>query len=176
MLNQSKATINSWDTRLKYLALASCLLFFILNLFSQTNQTSRLFFPFLDNESQGNIIVKVSDLGYGQPCPSEYTNTLSNPNLFTPEQQKTIKETFVKYKNVMTNSGPPGTVLVGLYKTNFVIKAMNRDWPVEKWSANFQHTNSGAQERITFGGGMQAVFRDKSNDGCGSKLIVRPKF
>ena len=63
MLNQSKATINSWDTRLKYLALASCLLFFILNLFSQTNQTSRLFFPFLDNESQGNIIVKVSDLG-----------------------------------------------------------------------------------------------------------------
>ncbi len=135
-------------------------------LFGQSNQPGKLFVWFLDKESQSNIVVTVSDLdGRGQPCPPEYTNTLSNKNLFTLKEQKLINEVFEKYKNVTTNSGPPGTVLTGLYKTNYVIKAMNKTFEVENWIANFQYTNFDAHEQIKIGAGMLAEFRDKSNDG-----------
>ena len=142
------------------------LLLSVGNLFGQPNQAGKLFIPFLDKESQSNIIVTVSELGrHGQPCPLEYTNALSNTNLFTLEEQKTIKEVFVKYKNVTTNSGPPGTVLANLYRTNFVIKTMDRTVEVEDWIANFQYTNFEAHEEIKFGAGMLAEFRNNSNDG-----------
>jgi hypothetical protein len=134
--------------------------------FGQTNQAGRLFVPFLDKESQSNIIVTLDLSGSGEPCPLQYTNVLSNTNLFTLEEQKAIQEVFVKYKNVTTNSGPPGTELVGLYKTNYIVKAMNKDWPVEKWIANYQYTNSGTKEEIRLGGNMLfAKFRTESNDG-----------
>lgn len=141
------------------------LLFFVSNLFAQTNQSARLFIPFLDKESQSNVIVTLDLSGNGQLCPPEYTNVLSNTNLFTPEEQKTIQEIFIKYKKVTTNSGPPGTVLANLYKTNFVIKAMNRDWPVENWVARYQYTNSEAYEVVTIGQSLSARFRTNSTDG-----------
>jgi hypothetical protein len=103
--------------------------------------------------------------GGGQRCPVEYTNVLSNANLFTLEQQRTIKEAFAKYKNVTTNSGPPGTVLDSLFKTNVVINAMYRTGAVETWVAAFRYTNSDAHEEIRFGAGMLANFRNQSNDG-----------
>src|SRR5664280_2019698 len=90
-------------------------------LFGQTSQ--RLYVPYLDKESQSNVIVTVESAG--EPCPPEYTNTLSNTNLFTPEEQKLIGDVFVKYKNVTTNSGPPGSILIGFYKTNRVVKAID---------------------------------------------------
>jgi hypothetical protein len=136
------------------------------NLFGQTNQADRLFLPFLDKESQSNVIVTLNLSGDGIPCPLEYTNMLSNTNLFTFEEQKTIQEVFIKYKNVTTNSGPQGTELVSLYKTNYIVKAMNKDWPVEKWVASFQYTNSNAKEEIRLGGNVLfASFRTESNDG-----------
>jgi hypothetical protein len=142
------------------------LLFSACNLLGQTNQPERLTIPFLAEDSQSNIIVTVSDLfGRGKQCPIKYTNVLSNTNLFTFEEQKTIGEAFVKYKNVATNFGPSGTVLVGLYKTNYVIKAMNRTVNVENWIARFQYTNLDAYEEVIFGSGIFVRHRNSFNDG-----------
>lgn len=155
----------------QFLIFSSSLLLAIGNIFGQSNQTNKLSFWFLDKESESNITVAISDLGgRGQPCPPKYTNALSNTNLFTPEEQKLIKEVFVKYRNVTTNSGPPGSVLANLYRTNFVIKAMNETVKDENWVADFQYTNSDMHERIRFGFGMIAESRNKSNDGCDVSL------
>jgi hypothetical protein len=151
----------------QYFSLAICLMLATGNLFAQTSQSKRLFIPFLDEASQGNVDVNICDLNQGQPCPMEYTNVLSNTNLFTPEEQKIISKVFVKYKNVTTNSGPPGSELTNLYKTNYVIKAMNKIFTNENWVANFQYTNFEAREEIRFGQGLLAEFRNKSNDGYG---------
>lgn len=86
---------------------------------AQTNQRGRLFIPFLDPASQSNVTVTVS-LDQEVPWPPEFTNSLSNTNLFTTEEQMMIREVLVKYKNVTTNSGPPGTILVDCYKTNSI--------------------------------------------------------
>ena len=115
------------------------------NLFGQTN---RLFIPFLEKESQSNVVVTFSDFVSRQSCPLKYTNVLSNTNLFSMEEQEIIRNIFVKYKNVTTNSGPPGTMLADLYKTNYVIKTKNRTVDVENIIANFQYTNLDAHERI----------------------------
>jgi hypothetical protein len=72
-------------------------------------------------------------------CPSEYTNVISNTNLFTPIEQSLLKEIFYKYKNVTTNYGPYGTALTGLLATN------------NYWVAHFTYTNTDAYEDIIFG-------------------------
>src|SRR5208282_5875986 len=96
------------------------LLLFVDNLFA-ADSPDRLFIPFLDPASQSNVTVTVSSMFANEaPCPPDYTNSLSNTNLFTMDEQKMIKEALVKYKNVTTNSGPPGTILVDCYKTNFI--------------------------------------------------------
>lgn len=136
------------------------------NLFAQTNRVERLVIPDLDPESQSNVVITVCDpFGDGQPCQVKYTNVLSNTNLFTLEQQTTIREAFAKYKNVTTNSGPPGTVLGSLYKTNVVIKAMNRTFEAENWVLRYQYTNSEAYDEVTIGKSLSAKFRAKSKDG-----------
>ncbi len=136
-------------------------------LLGQTNRQGKLLIPFLDEESQSNVTVTVvSDpLGNGQPCPAEYTNVLSNTNLFTPKQQRLIKDVFLKYINVTTNSGPSGTKLIALYKTNFIFQAMGQTVNNERWIGQFQYTNSGAREEIAFGAGLSAKYRTKSDDG-----------
>lgn len=132
---------------------------------AQTNPAGRLFIPFLDKESQSNVTVAVCDFGHGQLCPLKYTNTLSNTNLFTLEEQKKIREVFVKYNNVTTNIGPPGAVLTALYKTNYTIKAVGRTVEAEDWIAHFQYTNFAGYEEVRFGGGVFARFRDAFNNG-----------
>lgn len=135
-------------------------------LFGQTNQQGKLIIPFLDEASQSNVIVTVSDvLGKGQPCPIEYTNTLSNTNLFIPEEQRLIREVFVKYADATTNSGPYGTKLVALYKTNLVFQALGKTVNSERWIGQFQYTNSGAKEEISFGTGLSAKYRTESEGG-----------
>jgi hypothetical protein len=159
--------------KLQHLILAINLFISAERLFGQSNQTEKLFIPFLDKKSQINVIVTVSDFTTGQPCPLAYTNVLSNTNLFTDKEQKIIGEAFLKYKNVTTNSGPPGTALVDLYKTNFVIKAVGRSFQVENWVANFQYTNFEAYETIFFGAGRSGVFakfRTKFNDGYNASI------
>ena len=136
------------------------------NLFGQSNQ-ARLFLPFLDKESQSNVVVTYNMSGTEAPCPLEFTNVLSNTNLFTFEEQKTIQEIFTKYKDVTTNTGPAGTELIGLYKTNFFVKILNREEPIEQWVANFGYVNSKSREEIHFGGHgvLFARFRSESGDG-----------
>jgi hypothetical protein len=145
------------------LALTLSLLLAGGNLFAQTNQAKRLFVPYLDEESQSNVIVTIS--GIQQPCPPEYTNTLSNTNLFTPEEQKVIADIFIKYKNVTTNSGPPGTILSAFYRTNYVINVRNRTVAVENDVADFKYTNFDAHEQITIKGGLSAKFLNTSGEG-----------
>jgi antitoxin component YwqK of YwqJK toxin-antitoxin module len=149
--------------RLKYTIIGLTLFFSGCHLFGQTNQVERLYFPFLDKESQSNVVVSVSaDLyGGGQPCPVKYTNLTSNTNLFTHKEQELLEEVTIKYKNITTNSGPAGTVLVSLCKTNFII--MNRT--NESWVARFQYTNSDAQEEVWFGSGISARFSTKDGNG-----------
>ena len=135
------------------------------SVFSQTGHMKQ-FLPGLDPESQTNVVVAVCDIfGEGQPCPVNYTNVLSNRNLFTLEQQKCIREAFAKYRNVTTNSGPPGAVLDSLYETNIATKAMYRTGVVDTWVADFKYTNLEAREEVRFGAGLVAEFRNMSNDG-----------
>lgn len=149
----------------RQLILGLSLQFFAGNLLGQANQAERFIIPGLETVSQSNVVVTVCDFNRGHPCPLEYTNVLSNTNLFTAKEQEVIKDVFVKYKNVTTNSGPLGTVPVSLYKTNFVIKVVDTTVEVEKWVARFQYTNSEAYEELTIGKSLSAKFRTKSNDG-----------
>jgi hypothetical protein len=139
-------------------------LFLVNNVLAQTNKTYHKTIPFLDRDSQSNIVV-IENGVHPHPGSLKYTNLISNTNLFTLAEQELIGEIYVKYKNVTTNSGPPGTVLVGLYKTNYIVKAISRTVEIENWIANFQYTNFDAHEEIRFSGGMFARFRNKSNDG-----------
>lgn len=128
--------------------------------------------PFLDADSQSNVVVKVSDLfGGGVVCPPRYTNALSNTNLFMSHEQRLIMDVFKRYKNVTTNSGPAGTVLVGFYKTNYVIKAMNRVVKIEHSISDFRYTNVDATEEVQFGGGMLAKFRNRDDNGYNASFI-----
>jgi len=164
---------------LNFITLGLGFLFLIGSLFG-ANSPERLFIPFLDPASQSNVTVTVSSVFAKEaPCPPEYTNSLSNTNLFTTEEQMWIKEVLVKYKNVTTNSGPPGTILVNLYKTNFIAPPLywvktNEYWMIhrtnELWVANFQYTNSGAREEISFGKSVAAKFTNKSNDGYAASI------
>jgi len=151
-----------------HLILGVSLLLPVANLLGQTNQ-ARLFLPFLDKDSQSNVVVSVCFNGKAS-CPLEFTNVLSNTNLFTPEEQKLIKEVSVKYQNVTTNSGPAGTVLAGLYKTNFFIRERNNKVEIEQWVERFEYTNFEAHEMIYFGAGIGPEFRTKANDGYNAAL------
>jgi len=126
----------------------------------------------LTEDSQSNIVVTVSELySSGHPCPIEFTNALSNTNLFTPKEQKIINELFNKYQNTTTNSGPAGTVLAGLYRTNITVSTIDRKVEIEQWIARFQYTNFDAHETISFGkGGIGVEFRTKANDGYDAAL------
>jgi hypothetical protein len=101
--------------------------------------------------------------GDGQSCPLEYTNVISNTNFFTAAEQKLLAEMSLKYKNMTTNSGPQGTVLVDLYKTNSVIAFIHRT--NEEWVAHFQYTNSQAQDEVTFPGYKTASVKFQTESG-----------
>ena len=120
---------------LHFIFLQFGLLFVVANAFAGSSP-DRLFIPFLDPASQSNVTVTASAMFDKEaPCPSEYTNSLSNTNLFTAEEQMWIKQVLVKYKNVTTNSGPPGTILVDFYKTNFIAPPLY--WVKDKaWMAH----------------------------------------
>lgn len=150
-----------------------------------------LYIPFLEPASQSNVVVTVCSIfAAGDPCPAEYTNVLANTILFTPEEQRIIGDALVKYQNVTTNSGPPGTVLVNYYRTNVIVAPVywmetNTPWNFRRTNqirvACFQYTNLEAQEEIRFSGGLSARFTTKSNNeytasiartGSGSLLTV----
>jgi hypothetical protein len=128
------------------------------SLFGQTNQTKQPLIDFLDPDSQTNIIIIRNGKG-SPPCPPQYTNLVSNTNLFSPAEQKLLQEVVLKYKNVTTNSGPPGSILASLNKdTNGY------------WVARFQYTNSEMQDEVTFGIEKVAKHLNKSGDGYGVSM------
>ena len=148
----------------QFLAILSLLL---INraVFAQGLSNARLYIPFLDTVSQSNVAVTVSDFfGNGERCPTQYTNLLSNTNLFTEHDKELIHDVLLKYRNVSTNSGPPGSKLIDLSKTNCIV-------PVVKltnsyWRAVFEYTNSGAQDELIFiDSGITARFQKKNGDG-----------
>jgi hypothetical protein len=143
------------------------LLFLFISAFTlKSAEQIRLFIPGLNTVSQSNVNVFVSSIENGVPCPIEYTNILENTNLFTSKQQNILRAIFTKYANVTTNSGPQGTRLASLVKTNFVIEgAYNRSAKVENWIARYDYTNSEDHEVITIGRSLRAEFRNKFNDG-----------
>ncbi len=73
----------------------------------QTNYPARKFIENLDSASQTNIEVFAGGMNDEQPCPPEYTNAISNTNLFSVEEQKFLEEIPTKFGRVTTNSGPP---------------------------------------------------------------------
>jgi hypothetical protein len=118
---------------------------------SPEEQVKGIYMDLYDPDSQTNMtfIVHVK-------CPPEYTNVLSNTNLFSSAEQNLLTEIPLIYKNVTTNSGPPGSVLTGLNKTNGYYVAF------------FQYTNSGAMDEVTFSyysNVKSAKFRTASGDG-----------
>jgi hypothetical protein len=128
------------------------------SLFGQTKQAKQSLIDFLEADSQTNIIV-IRNGEVSQPCPPKYTNLISNTNLFSPAEQKLLKEIPLKYKNVTTNSGPQGSVLASLNKdTNGY------------WVARFQYTNSEMRDEVTFGIEKAAKFLNKADDGYGVSI------
>jgi hypothetical protein len=115
----------------------------------------------LDERSQSNVVVQVS-VDPPQPCPLKYTNVLSNTNLFTPAERELIRAIPAKYEPVTTNSGPPGTVLIGLARAFF-----NWGDGLEGVLAHFAYTNSAAREEIAFFGSREKVVKYQSKPGCG---------
>jgi hypothetical protein len=128
------------------------------------SHAQRLIFPFLRLEAQSNIVV-MADFDHLKPCPPEYTNLLSNTNLFSLDEQKKIREVTLKYKNVTTNSGPVGSVFKGFglrqLKYAELTGATNK-----LWVACFAYTNSEAQEEVLSYYGQNIVkFRTEAGDG-----------
>jgi len=135
------------------------LLFSAGNLFGQTNQAKQPLIDTLDSDSQTNIVV-IRNGGWPlPPCPSKYTNLISNTNLFSSAEQKLLLEIPLKYQNVTTNAGPLGSVLT----------ALNKDINGH-WVASFQYTNSDARDEVTFGAWKSAKFLNKSGDGYGVNM------
>jgi len=133
-----------------------------------TARAERLVFPLLLPECQSNIVI-TADPDHRRTCPPEYTNLISNTNLFSPAERKLLKEIPLKYKEVTTNSGPDGTVFNGYAL---------RQWTVGKFSKTFQvscfaYTNSAAQVEIAFMDSRQTIasFRTQSGDGYDVNLI-----
>ena len=101
---------------------------------SLLNQTTEMIKYFFEPDSQTNMVFIPHE-----DCPLQFTNILSNTNLFTLEEQQLLNQAGVKYKDVTTNSGPQGSILTSLLKTNL-------DWCI----ARFQYTNSDATDEVVF--------------------------
>ena len=164
--------------KIQFLILGFCSLLSGSNIFAQhASDAASILMGLFEPDSQTNIIMTVFN-----NCPTQYTNSLSNTNLFTLSERKLIEDVLTKYKFVTTNSGPPGTVLVGFEETsNYCV-------------AHFSYTNTGSHESVTFrrspegpphGGGYDElvspttsgsymVARFRNDKGGGYDAIITP--
>ena len=163
--------------KIQHLIVCVNLLFFASKIHSEENRSERLKFPFLPLEYQSSAFV-TADMEHPKPCPSDYTNLLSNLNLFSLTEQEKMKKVALKYKSVTTNSGPYGSVFQGfaLRQTEGVRLIEKSTWTVVINTfpvACFTHTNSGAKEEIasSFNGEIVARFRTQAGDGYDVLLI-----
>jgi antitoxin component YwqK of YwqJK toxin-antitoxin module len=134
-----------------------------------TGRAEQLIFPLLAPECQSNLVITV-DMNHPKPCPLEYTNTLANTNLFSAAEQRLLREIAVKYKNVTTNSGPPGTIfkMWGMRQRKF--QQYSKIIPV----ACFVYTNSADREEIAslFGDQRYILGKYRTPTGDGYDVIV----
>jgi len=131
---------------MKFLAYISALLFCGSTLLAdalpdEAGLLAHLFAP----DSQTNLTIKVERVS-----SARLANDLSNTNLFSNQEIKWLSEVRSKYKNLSTNSGPPGSTLVGLDKTNNYIVA------------HFTYANSTDHENLFF-----QINKDVSPRGSG---------
>jgi hypothetical protein len=129
------------------------------------SHAEQLIFPLLPIESQSNIIV-TADFDHPKLCLPEYTNLISNTNLFSIAEQNKLNEVTLKYQNVTTNSGPAGSVFKGwgLRRTKYPALGVPTN---VFWVACFTYTNSDAQEEIRSDavGYIKVRFRTPTGDG-----------
>jgi hypothetical protein len=129
----------------------------------------QLLLPWLTPESQSNVVVTAVP-GHPRSCPPEYTNLISNTNLFTLAEQKLIGEIPLKYKNVTTNTGPVDTEFKGIEWRQWKFKGQI----IKTFQVScFVHTNSGAWEEIAFLQPRQTfiVYRTQTGDGYNVNLL-----
>jgi hypothetical protein len=92
--------------KLKQLILVLGLLIATNNLFAQTNHPAKKFIGSYDAASQSNVdVIASGNMNDAVPCPPEYTNVISNTNLFSPAEQQLLKEA-QSYLTNNTYSGP----------------------------------------------------------------------
>jgi hypothetical protein len=144
----------------------------LFSVIGTTANADRLIFPLLRLESQSNIVVTA---GIGQavgehriPCPPEYTNLLSNTNLFSTAEVQRLKAIPLKYKSITTNSGPAGAIFKGM---------VERQWRFGNRITTFRvscfaYTNFNAWEEISISGAEETMvnFRLESGDGYNVQL------
>lgn len=126
--------------------------------------------PFLEPSSLSNTVIHVSNWDAGVTCPPEYSNRLENTNLINPQQRSLLTNLLSRYLKVETNCAPFGTVLRSLYETNsppappsFASPGAPK-YPV--WIAEFQHTNTGDREILSFSKtGLSAEYTSRVGHG-----------
>jgi hypothetical protein len=92
--------------KLQYLILVLAFSFAANNLFGQTNHPAKKVIGSYDAASQSNVdVIASGNMDDAVPCPPEYTNVISNTNLFTPDEQQLLKEAQLYLTN-NTYSGP----------------------------------------------------------------------
>jgi hypothetical protein len=116
---------------------------------------------FLNEKSQSNILVAVCNFSPTTSCPPKYTNLLSNTNLFSPEEQKLLKDIPIKYAKMTTNTGPSGSILTRLDRVTF---GEDNEQAI---MAHFSYTNSVAQEDFVFVTNGQKIVKYQSTPGNG---------
>jgi hypothetical protein len=146
-----------------------CLLLVTGNLFGQTNDSSKKLLQGFDAASQSNVEVIASGGNDEVPCPPEYTNVISNTNLFTAYEQKLLNDIASDYGNEVSNTVPPGSVLVS-FKATPIQTSWGTHWD---WVARLQFTNSDLTDEISPGGDL---FRHKvrNTEGDGYDFGIVP--
>jgi hypothetical protein len=157
--------------KIRHLILQLSFLFCTSGLFGKDQNARQLIFPFLPIECQSNIIV-TADLDHPKFCSQEYTNLISNTNLFSLSEQKELTAVSLKYQNVTTNSGPTGSVFIRwVLRQRPEVKLTNESTWIEVTNifqvACFAYTNSDSKEEIAFfpDNEIDARFRTKAGDG-----------
>jgi hypothetical protein len=146
-----------------------CLAIVTGELLGQTNSPSRKLLFGFDAASQTDVDVIASGARDEVPCPPEYTNVLSNTNLFTRDEQKLLDEIALVYGNETSNSVPAGSVMVDFHAT-----PMPTSWGTNwLWVAHLKFTNTDLTDEITPGGDL---FRHKvrNKDGDGYDFNITP--
>jgi len=155
--------------KLEHLIIILGLSFAGSDVFSQNTHPAKKVIRSFDAASQRNVdVIASGNMDDAVPCPPEYTNVISNTNLFTPDEQKTLNEILVDYCQVTTNSGPPGSVLVS-YEAWPLRVYWGTNW---QWVARFQFTNVDLLDEVRPGGDMlRHKVRNKNGDGFDLNII-----